>query len=63
MKNNDIRQFMRKAAAVKPSARQLDWFDKAFYAFIHFGINTLNGEKATNRKRYSPHVNWTVSNG
>lgn len=41
MKNNDIRQFMRQAAAVKPSARQLDWFDKAFYAFIHFGINTF----------------------
>lgn len=33
--------FLREAAAVKPSKRQLDWFEMGMYAFIHFGPNTF----------------------
>ncbi|MBS6194917.1 MAG: alpha-L-fucosidase [Clostridiales bacterium] len=32
--------FLREAAAVKPSQKQLDWFEMGMYAFIHFGPNT-----------------------
>lgn len=32
--------FLKEAAAVVPSKRQLMWFDTNFYAFIHFGVNT-----------------------
>ena len=33
-------EFLKTAANVKPSARQLSWFDTEFYAFIHFTVNT-----------------------
>lgn len=33
--------FLREAAGVVPSKRQLMWYDTAFYAFIHFGMNTF----------------------
>lgn len=33
--------FLREAAQVVPSKRQLMWYDTAFYAFIHFGMNTF----------------------
>lgn len=33
--------FLAQAAAVAPSPRQLAWFDKEFYAFLHFGVNTF----------------------
>ncbi|MBQ4637942.1 MAG: alpha-L-fucosidase [Clostridia bacterium] len=36
-----MKEFLKAAAAVKPSQRQLDWFDVGFYAFIHFGVNTF----------------------
>ncbi|MBE5760504.1 MAG: alpha-fucosidase [Clostridiales bacterium] len=36
-----MKEFLKTAAAVKPSQRQLDWFDVGFYAFIHFGVNTF----------------------
>ena len=34
-------EFLREAARVKPSQKQLDWFDMEFYGFIHFGPNTF----------------------
>lgn len=35
----ELKQFLQNAANVKPSQRQLDWFDTEFYAFIHFTVN------------------------
>lgn len=33
--------FLKEAAGVVPSDRQLMWYDTGFYAFIHFGVNTF----------------------
>ncbi|MCI8691404.1 MAG: alpha-L-fucosidase [Lachnospiraceae bacterium] len=33
--------YIREAAAVAPSKRQLLWYDTGFYGFIHFGMNTF----------------------
>ena len=35
-----MKNFLKEAAHVKPTERQLNWFDMGFYAFIHFGVNT-----------------------
>ncbi len=36
----EIRDFLKAAAHVKPSPRQMAWFDTEFYAFVHFTVNT-----------------------
>ncbi len=36
----EIRDFLKNAAHVKPSPRQMAWFDTEFYAFVHFTVNT-----------------------
>ncbi len=36
----EIKSFLKNVAHVKPSKRQLDWFDMEFYAFVHFTVNT-----------------------
>lgn len=38
-------QFLKEAANVVPSQKQLDWFDMETYAFVHFGINTYTGKE------------------
>ena len=36
----DYREFVKSAAHVVPSPRQMRWFDTEFYAFVHFTVNT-----------------------
>lgn len=36
----EFKEFLKSAASVKPSARQMNWFDTEFYAFVHFTVNT-----------------------
>lgn len=36
----EYRDFLRQAAHVVPSQRQLRWYDMEFYAFVHFTVNT-----------------------
>lgn len=40
---NDFRDFLKAAGNVKPSRRQLDWFETNFYAFVHISPNTFTG--------------------
>lgn len=36
----EFREFLRSAANVRPTSRQMAWFDTEFYAFVHFTVNT-----------------------
>ena len=36
----EYKEFLKSAAHVVPSARQMNWFDTEFYGFIHFTVNT-----------------------
>lgn len=37
--------FLKEAAGVVPSQRQLMWYGTGFYAFIHFGVNTFTDKE------------------
>ena len=41
--SNDLKEFLRQAAHVTPSPRQLQWYELEFYAFVHFSPNTYTG--------------------
>ncbi len=41
-KEDTIEEKLRKAAHVRPSKAQLDWMEKEFIAFVHYGPNTFN---------------------
>lgn len=38
--NMEFKEFLKSAASVKPTERQMNWFDTEFYAFVHFTVNT-----------------------
>lgn len=41
----EMKEFLKSAASVKPSERQMNWHNTEFYAFIHFTMPTyLNAE-------------------
>lgn len=35
----EYKEFLKSAASVVPSKRQLEWYDMQFYAFVHFTVN------------------------
>ena len=37
--------YVKYAASIVPSERQLKWQEMEFYAFIHFGINTFTNSE------------------
>lgn len=41
----DIVDFIYEAGRVKPSKRQLKWFERGFYGFVHFTVNTYTGRE------------------
>ncbi len=38
-------EFLKEAAGVTPSPRQMAWFETGFYAFVHFGVNTYTADR------------------
>ena len=40
---DELREFLKTAANLKPTERQLKWYDREFYAFVHFSPNTYTG--------------------
>lgn len=43
--NDALEDKLKKAAHVKPSKAQLDWMEKEYIAYIHFGLNTFSGRQ------------------
>ncbi len=36
----ELREFLKEAANVRPTRRQMEWYDTEFYAFVHFTMPT-----------------------
>lgn len=51
-------EFLKEAARVVPSKRQLDWLEMERYAFVHYGVNTYTdrewGEGTEDEKIFNP---------
>lgn len=45
MRTQTFETFIKEAAHVSPSERQMQWFDIGFYAFVHFSPNTYTGKE------------------
>ena len=45
MKVLPFEEFLQQASQVRPSQRQLDWYEMEWYAFMHFGVNTFTGRE------------------
>lgn len=43
--DSDMQKFLGEAVAVVPSPRQLAWFDREYYAFVHYGMNTYTNRE------------------
>lgn len=41
----ELSAFIKEAARVVPSPRQLNWFEMGYYAFCHFTVNTYTGRE------------------
>ena len=41
----EIRDFLEKAGTVKPTQRQIDHMNDPFYAFVHFGMNSVTSSE------------------
>ena len=37
----EVKEFLKNAASVHASPRQMSWYDTEFYAFVHFTVNTF----------------------
>ncbi len=59
MKTMEVKDFLRAAAGVVPSARQKNWFETEFYAFVHFTVNTYtNLEWGLGMSRNPSSIPW-----
>ena len=54
---------IRYAASITPSPRQLAWQQLEFYAFTHFGMNTVSGAMAPKTRHYSTPMHWMPTSG
>lgn len=41
----NFKDFFDVACTVRPSPRQMAWFETGFYGFVHFGVNTFTGRE------------------
>lgn len=45
MPDTKLQNLLTAAANVRPNANQLRWFDREFYAFMHFGMNSFTNRE------------------
>ncbi len=55
--NEQEEDYIRKAAQLRPSPRQIAWQELEFIAFVHFGVNTFTDTEWGNAKEDPPIFN------